>query len=248
MRAKAEPFLKNQPTMASNVYERLRTDVVQSRFAPGEKLRVLALTKTYEVGASPVREALNRLAAEGLVVQIDHGGFRVPLVSVDDMMELTRTRCLMNELALRESIALGGPEWEQGIILALHYLSRAPIHVEDGKRATSAEWERRHREFHYAVIAACGSRWILNFCKMLFDLADRYRFLWATVDVSPRDILAEHRAIAESVLARDADAAVELMNSHLRLTADAIAHAQNHRATSKRPKGNKALASLGSAE
>ena len=99
----AEARPPSSTTLASAAYERLRRDIRIGRLAPGEKLRIDALRAIYEIGASPLREALNRLSAEGLVVQEDQRGFRVPPVSIEDLLELTRTRCWLNEIALRES-------------------------------------------------------------------------------------------------------------------------------------------------
>jgi len=77
-------------TLASTVFEQLRRDIVSVQLAPGEKLRIEALRERYGVGGSPVREALNRLSAEGLVWQQDQKGFRVAPVSERELEELTR--------------------------------------------------------------------------------------------------------------------------------------------------------------
>jgi len=64
-------------TLASSVYDRLRGDILSGSLPPGEKLRTEALRSRYEVGNSPIREALNRLSADGLVTREDQKGFRV---------------------------------------------------------------------------------------------------------------------------------------------------------------------------
>jgi DNA-binding GntR family transcriptional regulator len=208
-------------TLASSVYERLRRDIVEGQLAPGEKLRIESLRALYGIGASPLREALNRLSAEGLVIQEDQRGFRVPPVSIDDLQELTRTRCWLNEIGLRESIARGGPEWEEQIVVAHHRLTRTPFEFGD-PAAANAEWERRHREFHAALIAACGSRWIAACWVQLFDLADRYRHLSKRGDGQHRDFNAEHRAMMEATLARNTELAVRLLNEHVSRTAELV--------------------------
>jgi len=225
-------------TLTSSVYERLKADVLRCRFEAGAKLRVLAIAELYQAGASPVREALTRLAGEGLLRQIDKRGFRVPNVSLDDLEELTRTRCLINEVALRQSIQHGDSEWEEGLVLALHYLLREPLQNEAGKRTLSADYEIKHRNFHRALIAGCRSHWIVDFCETLFDLVDRYRHLWTECDATNRDIKAEHAAIAEAALARNADEAVSRMNDHIMLTAQFIADSQRKRPASA-PRGSR---------
>lgn len=208
-------------TLTTTVYERLRRDLLKAVFWPGEKLRIEALCDRYQAGASPVREALSRLSAEDIVTREDLRGFRVSPVSLDDLHELTETRCAINELALRQAIAKGDSAWEEQVVLANHRMARTLVY-EPGSTIVSPEWERRHREFHAALIAACGSRWICDFAAMLFDLAERYRNLSAVGDLTRSE--DEHPAIAEAVVARDADRAVRLLNEHMRHTREIVAN------------------------
>ena len=212
-------------TLASSAYERLRRDIVEGTLSPGEKLRIDALRTLYGIGASPLREALNRLSAEGLVVQEDQRGFRVPPVSMDDLQELTRTRRWLNEIALRESIARGDSAWEERIVVAHHRLSRTPFNL-GAPHLANPEWERRHREFHAALIASCGSRWIAASWVQLFDLADRYRYLSKRGDGEHRDVPTEHRVIMEATLARNTELAIRLLNEHVSRTAELVASLQ----------------------
>src|ERR1700732_630831 len=117
-------------TRTRAIYERLRRDIIQGTLLPGEKLRIEVLRTRYDVGGTPLREAMNRLSTEGLVTQSEQRGFRVTPVSADDLLELTRTRCLINEVALRESIARGGREWEESVLLAFHRSSRIAVVVD----------------------------------------------------------------------------------------------------------------------
>jgi DNA-binding GntR family transcriptional regulator len=91
-------------TLASSVYDRLRYDILSGALPPDEKLRTEALRDRYGVGNSPLREALNRLSADGLVTREDQKGFRVATVSRADLEELVKTRCWLEEIALRQSI------------------------------------------------------------------------------------------------------------------------------------------------
>jgi DNA-binding GntR family transcriptional regulator len=94
-------------TLASIATQKLRLALAAGTFRPGERLRMASLCRFLEAGSSPVREALNRLAAEGLIDQHDQRGFWVPPVSLADLEELTRTRRWINEVALREAIKRG---------------------------------------------------------------------------------------------------------------------------------------------
>jgi DNA-binding GntR family transcriptional regulator len=212
--------VESKGTLATSVYEQLRADLLSGRLEPNTKLRVEWVVSQYGAGASPVREALNRLASEGLLDRQEQRGFSVAPISEADLEELTRTRCLVEELALRESIRNHSIAWEEDIVLALHRLSRAPRHLPDDRHATNPEWERAHRHFHRALIAACRSRWLIAFCEQLADQAFRYRQIASANVTSTRNQMDEHRAIADFTVAGDADRAVEALKRHYQLTSD----------------------------
>src|SRR5687768_3832868 len=108
-----KPGDKNPETLASVAYQRLREDIINAKHAPGGRLRVQELSERYALGPSPIREALNRLSRDGLVTLSDRRGFSVTPLSRAHLEELTRTRCWLNELALRQSIAGGDAAWEE---------------------------------------------------------------------------------------------------------------------------------------
>ena len=209
-------------TLATSIYARLRRDILRGVFPPGERLRLDTLSERYEIGATPLREALNRLSAEELVNREEQRGFRVAPVSLSDLAELTKTLCWITELALRESIKNGNADWEESVALAAHRLSRIPREGEDGYASFNPEWEERHRTFHLTLIAACGSRWLIDFYAMLMDRNTRYRYLAFADGSEPRDVEAEHQAIYDAVLARDADHAILAANVHLSKTTDSV--------------------------
>ena len=106
-------------TLASQVYDRLRQDIISVAIEPGEKLHIRSLCARFDVGLSPMRKALSRLSSEGLVAQSDHRGFAVAPMGEQDLVDLTRARCWLNELAIRKSIAYGDAAWEGALIPSL---------------------------------------------------------------------------------------------------------------------------------
>ncbi|TGP24141.1 GntR family transcriptional regulator [Mesorhizobium sp. M1D.F.Ca.ET.184.01.1.1] len=207
-------------TLASSVYHQLREDLLRGALEAEGKLRVEWVVSRYGAGASPVREALNRLAAEGLLGRHDQRGFFLMPVSAAELEELTRTRCWLEERALRESIAHRTAEWEEQLVLALHRLARAERRQPNDPATNNPEWETLHRAFHRALISACRSHWLIGFCDQLSDQASRYRLISQRSPGYERDELGEHRTIAERTLDGDADGAVEALLSHYRLTAE----------------------------
>lgn len=207
-------------TLASTVYHRLRGDILNGQLKPGHKLRLQALTNDYQVGNSPLREALNRLLSNGMVVREENKGFRVSPASTSELKDLIRTRCWLEEIALRESIKNATEEYDEKIVLAFHRLSRIKPN-EDGTYL-SDEQEKRHFEFHQSLLAACDSNILLAFCAQLHEQTLRYRNLAKVVEYREGHENTEHKEIQEAVLDRNADKAVELLRSHYNITAEIV--------------------------
>ena len=210
-------------SLATSIYSRPRRDILRGIFRPGERLRLESLCEHYQIGATPLREALNRLSAEDFVRREEQRGFRVSPTSLADLDELTSTYCWIGELALRESIKNGHAAWEDGIVVAAHRLSRVPREGAEGSGSFNPEWEERHRAFHVALIAACGSRWLIEFYATLMDRNTRYSYLAFADGLEPRDVEGEHRTIVAALFACDADLVVAASNAHIRKTAASIA-------------------------
>lgn len=209
-------------TQAGTAYELLRRDLLSGRLAPGRKLQMRFLTETYATGQTPLREALNRLAAEGLVDSWEQRGFSVARISRSELEELTKTRCWVERIAITESIAAATPDWEEGLLVAHHRLSRTPRSLDPERFEDNPAWERVHRAFHHALIAGCGSRPLVEFCEQLADRLFRYRRLSIRKVFTTRHVGDEHRAILDAVLDKDPARAAELLAAHYRRTAEAI--------------------------
>lgn len=215
----------NSPTTTSYVYGKLRADILRGQITAPAKLRIEWLSKRYGVGAIPLREALNRLTAEGIVALVDHKGFHLPAVSLTELHELTNTRCWLNEVVLRESLRCGDIAWEERVILASHRLGRTPRALTDDPAAINPEWDQLHRDFHVALTEACPSRWLKNYHATLFDYSDRYRHLYLSA-VKPgrsRKVVREHEEMRDQAVQRNAPGLIEAYNRHIRLTTEIIA-------------------------
>lgn len=209
-------------TIASAVYRQLRNDILAGELRPGEKLRTQYLCRRYAVGNSPLREALNRLSSDGFVVREDQRGFHVATVSKADLMELVRTRCWLESIALRESIENGDVAWEERLVLAFHRFSRVERSLSAEKYIANPDWDRVHRDFHMTLISACGSRYLLSYCGQLFDQADRYRRLGIVAVFPNRNQVDEHQGILDAAVDREAEEAVRLLCAHYNRTADIL--------------------------
>lgn len=212
-------------TLASSVYDQLKEDILAGKLKPGHKLRLQVLKEEYKVGNSPLREALNRLSANGMVMREENKGFKVSPASIDELDELVRTRCWLEEVALRESIANGGDDYDERIVLALHRLSR--MGPNSNGNYSTPEQENLHREFHKAILSACNSTILLRYCSQLHEQTLRYRNLAEVVEYREGHEEQEHQSIRDAIFDRDADRAVALLQSHYQITAKIVIESGN---------------------
>ncbi|MEI8276871.1 MAG: GntR family transcriptional regulator [Hyphomicrobiales bacterium] len=212
----AEVITGAAPTLAQSICERIRADILSGRRKPGTKLRLDDLKGEFEVSWSPIREALSRLAAEGLIITEGQRGNRVAPVSRAELEDIIRLRTTLEPMALRASIENGDDAWETEVLTAHHRLSKfedrrwEPDEVE--------QWERWHHAFHGALTSACNSPILLQFCAQLHELNDRYRRLFLSTYQPDRDVAGEHRAIADATLTHNADKACQLLEKHIQRT------------------------------
>lgn len=215
-----KPIEPARETQATQLTNRMRADIVSCDIPPGEKLRMEFLRDKYGAGGSPVREALNRLVAEGFVVQSDQRGFRAAPVSLEEMLDLTVARVWIGESALRASIENADDLWEERVVLAFHRWERA---MKRGVDVSSNEMHALHANFHREILSECGSQWMLNFWDTSFDYAQRYQAMSQQAHHGQkRDALKEHRDIMQAALDRDVDTCVKLHRAHLELTANIV--------------------------
>jgi DNA-binding GntR family transcriptional regulator len=207
-------------TLVEAAYNRLRRDIIEGVHPPGEKLRVEHLKDQYEVGAGTLREALQLLVTDALVVAQGQRGFRVAPMSIADFEDITRTRVLLETEALRQSITLGDDVWEANLVAAFHRLSKTEEKLAAHGR--TEDWELRNRAFHEALIAACPSNWIRHFQHILYQQSERYRRISVFRHPIPRDVHTEHKALFDATLARDATRATSILTEHVLRTLDGV--------------------------
>jgi len=205
--------MSTKTSIASTVRDRLRGAILSGEIAPGTRLRLEQLGDDFGVSLSPLREALLRLAGEGLVTSKDQRGFAVAAASLADFAEVTALRVLLEPYALRLAIAHGSLEWEERLVGIFHRLSRVEAdahHVEQLR-----DWEAAHRAFHFALLEGSSMPLLLEFCGNLYDRADRYRRLHLAQGVPQAEARREHRAILDATLARDAERACAALVRHI---------------------------------
>ncbi len=200
-------------SVGDTAYQRIRADIVSGRIAPGQKLRLDRMKAEYGVAISTLRELLSRLAAEGMVLAEGQRGFEVPPVTARNLRELADLRHLIESHALGQSFAAGDVEWEGRVVAAHHKLDVIERRMLAGDRDGTELWKRYDREFHQALISACGSRELMAAHAAVFDRYLRYQMI---AFCFRGEVAAdEHRALRDCALARDAGRAAAVLRDHI---------------------------------
>jgi DNA-binding GntR family transcriptional regulator len=228
-----DTVLETEMPLTERAYRDIKHAIVRCEFEPGERLRVDDLSRRFEISSSPVREALSRLAEQGLVRSLDKRGFRVAPLTIEGIADLTRVRLLVECEALRDAMAHGGDAWEAEMVAAAHSLSLIEQRLGEQPVALDDHWSERHRAFHLAIYSACKSPLLLELVSGLFDSAERYRRYSASHRQGERGKHDEHEKILKSVLGRDANAAVALLTRHISATQTTVTRALANMAQGK---------------
>ena len=138
------------PTQQDETYARLRQWVTVGQFLPGERLKIHAIAEKLGVGVMPVRAALQRLAAEGALVNVPHAGMQVPKLSLAEFDDVLQTRLLLEgEAAERGAHRLDATGVAE--LLALEQRMREALKAGDAKGYLDA-----NELFHLRLYQAAG--------------------------------------------------------------------------------------------
>jgi GntR family carbon starvation induced transcriptional regulator len=205
-------------TLSERAAARIEADILAGVLAPDSRLGIVETGARYGVGATPVREALSRLAARGLVNAIGQRGFRVKPISREDLADIIRIRTLIEREALRLSLRAGGGVWEGEIVATLHRLKQYIRANPRGFGEGEPLFDALHKSFHTALIAACGSPRLLAAHADLYDQTYRYRRLMMAKFADPEEFIDAHHSLAELAVNRVQEEAWAALESHITAT------------------------------
>lgn len=210
--------LRGNETCTEQAVERLRLAIISGELAPNAKLRIQSLCEQFGLSATPIREALTRLVANGLVEAVGQKGFCVVPVSLEDFQDIQQLRHVVETQALRQSIEKGDVRWESNIVAALHRLSVFAADASGRLPEGDMEFDVAHKEFHAALLGACGSTRLLAIHADLHDQIRRYRVILRLIPRRKEGSAFDHKALARLAIARDVEGAVAALHRHIDLT------------------------------
>ncbi|MEJ2292785.1 MAG: GntR family transcriptional regulator [Deinococcales bacterium] len=198
--------LKAGPSITEQVYRAIRALVLSGGHRPGSRLSEAGLAERLEVSRGPVREALERLAQEGLVVRVPRRGSFVRRYGASEVSELMELRRVLETAAARLAVRRA----EDADLAAVERLLDAANRAIDNGHGYPPD-----KDFHQAIVRLAGNRALERATSLVYDQLRLARALAAQRPGRAREVWREHAAILHALLARNEDAADAAVQEHL---------------------------------
>ncbi len=200
------PARKN-PSRAESLYLAVKDMAILFKFKPGERINEVDLARRLGASRTPLREALNRLVAEGFLVFKQDRGFFCRELKPREMLELYQFRAVLEVAAVRLACEQATEEEVAGLARFLDVTG-----PEEGGRS-SEECVALDEHFHEKIMLLSRN---MEMCRTLKNINARIRyFRWVDMESKRAETQHEHRAIVQALMARDADLAAQHMNAHI---------------------------------
>lgn len=202
--------------LADEVYDTLLGQLMSLRIVPDSRVTIDALARELGVSQTPIRDALNRMEADGLVVRVPHAGYRIPpQITRDRFEDMLEIRLLLEPAAARRAAERASTEQVEGLRKMLEEM--AELGGGDGHLAYGA-FGLRDAAFHDLVAQSAGNQVVREALARLHTHVHLFRLLYDTQVTYLA--MGEHDAVLEAVAARDPDAAAYAMRRHILLSGD----------------------------
>jgi DNA-binding GntR family transcriptional regulator len=204
-------------TLAARAYALIHDAILRGQFRPGSRLRIEELVEIFKLSPTPIREALYRLEAVGLIESIPHRGSRVAELSVADLQELFEARLVLEPLAVRKAASRFTPEMADKARACLERLRAA-----EQNHDFMAAWDA-HTDFHYALYEPSGSSWLTRLITPLWESSERYRIELSSLQADLPKRTCEHESMLQACINHQVSRAATEMHEHLEFTGNEIA-------------------------
>jgi GntR family transcriptional regulator, rspAB operon transcriptional repressor len=198
-------------TLWERVHDHLRQEILANRLPPGTVLQEVALSDSLGVSRGPVREAIGRLAAEGLVVVRPRRGAVVASLSKEEFLEAYQVREALEMLAVRLAVPRLDEAGRARLERLVERMARCAARDDVGG------FFEANGEFHWSIVEASGNSRLKDTYRQLIEQMGRYRTRSLKLRGSLKRSIAEHRTILRAIRAGDADRAAHLVSEHIRV-------------------------------
>ncbi len=198
-------------TLWQRVHTHLREEILSGQLPAGSELQEVALSKTLGVSRGPIREAIGRLAAEGLVTVRPRRGAVVRALSSDEFIEAYQVREALETMAVRLAVPKLTAENLAALERAIDDMSAR------GAAGDVQGFFEANTAFHLVFFDAAGNRMLADLYRQLRAQIDRHRLRSLELRGDVRRSIAEHKAILRAAKAGDVERAVHLVSEHIRV-------------------------------
>jgi DNA-binding GntR family transcriptional regulator len=205
------PAALDRRTLWQRVHEYLRDEIISGRLRAGAELHEAALARALGVSRGPVREALGRLASEGLVTIRPHRGAVVRALSNEEFIEAYQVREALEIMAVR----LGVPRLTPGDVAAMERLVDEMAHRADA--GDVAGFFAANAQFHQYFFDVAGNAMLSDLYRQVRGQIDRHRLRSLELRGDLRRSIDEHRAILWAARSGDVERAANLASEHVRV-------------------------------
>ena len=195
-------------SQSEEAYLRIRDRIVCLDMPPGSVVEEGRLRDELEIGRTPIREALQRLAWENLVRSVPHRGTFVTDINITDLSRITEVRVVLEGYAAR----LAAERAAASDLAAIRELLDA---LEAGGAADQKELMKRDQQIHRQIYRAARNSFLESTLERYFNLSLRLWYMVLDHGVRLREAVEEHVALLRSVLAGDGELAEESMRRHV---------------------------------
>ncbi|MDI2027696.1 GntR family transcriptional regulator [Saccharopolyspora sp. TS4A08] len=198
-------------TKSDVAYDKVREKILSGEFPPGSVINQATLARTIGISTTPLREALRRLKAEGLVELGAHRDAKVTELKAEENRDLLEMRRSLDPLAASLAAQRRTKDDIAEIRASLEGLWAMPGDPD-------YEHLLHHRRYHRAIYRASHNELLIETLEGLWDKADRYRRFALEVDRGPEARAKkdeEHRMLAEAIIAGDSEGAASVMTEHI---------------------------------
>lgn len=188
-------------------YERLKTGIIQGDYEPGSNLLLHKIAKSFGISEIPVREALKKLEAEGLVSHAPHFGFVVTEPNFKNQGEVFEVRQLLE----------GYATWLAASHISSETLKKLKDLLEKMKKKTSKDMIRLaelNYQFHDLIYSSCQNLILYKLIQQVWAMAPRTRSIFSLIKGRAQSSIQEHENIYRYLVARDAERAKEALIKH----------------------------------
>lgn len=205
---------KKTKTLAKHCANKIREDIFNGKYKPGQSLKLAQLQERYEVGFSPIREALFSLQETGIVLLEENKGFKVSKFTAEQIIDMRNVLVKVELWALELAMEKGGSEWEADILSSLHKLAEIE---KPRKKPGYQEWSVYNLDFHTCLVKACNSPTLMEMRDKLYQKAEWYHFLFYTHAEKQFAVNhQEHYDLAMATIKRKKRLALSLLKTHFR--------------------------------